>query len=346
VVQDMAVEKTALNNNIISLLLSKEYNITTSNVEKLKIGSANCYKIFSFNKIFFLKEFQERFNASDIDEEACLLDFLISNHYPTTNIIKTNNHKNYTIVENRIVYLQKYIEGTTFCNNTAPNEILFASAMLLGKLHTILKGYKQLKCEMNTMWHKQFNPSKSAESFQLLIDIVDKNASDLNTQIYNDLVFKKNLQYKIAEYGEFIDSVSIGNTHGDYNCLQYICSDKQISAVIDFSTACYMPLCWEIMRSYVQSAPECKDGDYINIQQFKQYIKHYLNQCSLTKNDLRYMPYIYFYQLGRSKYGYKEYLSDAENKEELLNFAFWRTKMCRYLELNVDKISEALSKIL
>ena len=342
----MAVEKTALNNDIINILLLKEYNITTSNVEKLKIGSANCYKIISFNKIFFLKEFQARFNASDIDEEACLLDFLISNHFPTTNIIKTSNRKNYTIVENRIVYLQKYIDGTTFYSNTVPNEILFASAQLLGKLHTILKGYKRLKCEMNTMWYKQFNPSKSAESYQLLIDNVDITASDLNIQIYNDLVFKQNLQNKIADYGEFLDSVSFGNTHGDYNCLQYICSDKQICGVIDFSTACYMPLCWEIMRSYVQSAPECKDGDYINIQQFIEYIKHYLYQSTLTKNDLRYMPYIYIYQLGRSKYGYKEFLSDSENKEELLNFAFWRTNMCRYLELNVDKISEALSKIL
>jgi Ser/Thr protein kinase RdoA (MazF antagonist) len=345
-VKFLAIEKSVLNNEIISNLLLREYNITTSKIEKLKIGSANCFKVFTSDNALFLKEFQGRFSTYDIDEEAYLLDFLVENHYPTTNIIKTNNGKNYTLVNDKIICLQKYIDGRTFHDNTVPTEILFESAQLLGRLHTILKGYKQLHHEMDYKWHKQFNASKNVEAYQLLLTNVDKTASDLHNQIYNDLIYKKDLQYKIANYGDFLNIITYGNTHGDYNCLQYICCDKHISAVIDFSTACYMPICWEIMRSYVQSAPECKYGNYIHIPQFVQYIKHYLKQATLTKYDLRYMPYIYFYQLGRSKYGYKEFLTNAENKQELINFAFWRTKMCRYLELNVDEISEALCSII
>lgn len=342
----MAIEKSALNNVIINNLLLQEYSITAGKIEKLEIGSANCFKIYAVDNIYFLKEFQGRFSADDIDEEASLLDFLIENHYPTTHIIKTGDSKNYTTINEKVVCLQKYINGTTFRSNTVPTEILFESARLLGKLHATLKSYKPLPCEMDIKWHRQFNAPKSAESYRLLLDKIDKTASDLHNQIYNDLTYKQNLQYKIADYGKFLNSVTFGNTHGDYNCLQYICYDQQICAVIDFSTACCMPLCWEIMRSYVQSAPECKDGDYIDIAQFVQYIRHYLQYAALTEKDLRYMPYIYLYQLGRSKYGYKEFLADTENKDELIKFAFWRTKMCRYLDLKADELSEILYNIL
>lgn len=35
----------------------------------------------------------------------------------------------------------------------------------------------------------------------------------------------------------------------------------------------------------------------------------------------------------------------AENREELLQFAFWRTEMCRQIELKASEISEELMKL-
>ena len=59
------------------------------------------------------------------------------------------------------------------------------------------------------------------------------------------------------------------------------------------------------------------------------------------------MPYVYLFQLARSKYGYPQYLnSDSEDKEGLLQFAFWRTKMCREIEKNAESISNELIKLL
>jgi len=55
------------------------------------------------------------------------------------------------------------------------------------------------------------------------------------------------------------------------------------------------------------------------------------------------MPYVYLIQLCISQYGYKQYLlTDSENKEELLQFAFWRTAICRELDHKADEISEKL----
>ena len=67
----------------------------------------------------------------------------------------------------------------------------------------------------------------------------------------------------------------------------------------------------------------------------------------LTKTDMIAMPYVYLFQLARSKYGYPQYLKlNSENKEELLQFAFWRTKMCREVEEKAEKISDVLLSIL
>lgn len=55
------------------------------------------------------------------------------------------------------------------------------------------------------------------------------------------------------------------------------------------------------------------------------------------------MPYVYLYQLERSLYGYKEYMTNAENKDEFLKFAFWRTNVCRMLLNRADETSARLT---
>ena len=49
------------------------------------------------------------------------------------------------------------------------------------------------------------------------------------------------------------------------------------------------------------------------------------------------MPYIYLAQLLHSDYGYKQYLKDY-SKVSLLEFGFFRTKLCKYLFANARKI--------
>ena len=63
---------------------------------------------------------------------------------------------------------------------------------------------------------------------------------------------------------------------------------------------------------------------------------------NFTKNDMIYMPYVYLFQLARSKFGYPQYLtSDSEDREGLIDFALWRTRMCREVESRADEISRA-----
>ena len=53
------------------------------------------------------------------------------------------------------------------------------------------------------------------------------------------------------------------------------------------------------------------------------------------------MSYIYLIQLLSSTYGYKEYINNNENIE-LLEFAHFRTNICKYLFKNAENISTRL----
>ncbi len=58
------------------------------------------------------------------------------------------------------------------------------------------------------------------------------------------------------------------------------------------------------------------------------------------------MPYVYLYQLARSRYGYNEYLvKKLENRESLLRFAFWRTDICREVFRRKEEIAERLRQL-
>ena len=126
------------------------------------------------------------------------------------------------------------------------------------------------------------------------------------------------------------------------SAMQILCADDEIKAVIDFSSAAKIPASWELMRSYMQSAADTKNPADFDAEKFQGYVRCYQSVSALSKEDLQYMPYIYLYQLGRSRYGYKEYMLNVENKAELLEFAFWRTNICRMLLQRADEISQML----
>ena len=53
------------------------------------------------------------------------------------------------------------------------------------------------------------------------------------------------------------------------------------------------------------------------------------------------MSYLYLVQLLSSTFGYKQYIT-VNSKKELLEFAYFRTKLCKNLYENADKITKAL----
>ncbi len=338
----MALEKSVLDKGKMEAILNNEYCLKLIDSKSLELGSANCYKVCCEEGDFFFKEYQSDFTQDRVDKEADIVEYLISKDFPVAGFVKTKNGSNSVMYEGHVLSLQHFIEGQSFLNDL-PHSLLMESAKYLGIMHSLLKDYPMEK-SMDYNWAASFSSEAISQKFNALLAALDENKSDPNyTRIHDDLIFKKRLMDSIDSWKEYFKDITYTSTHGDYTACQLICDKGKIKAIIDFSSAACIPAVWEIMRSYIQSGGVSRKDSYFDIEDFSLYVKEYLKYSPLTKRDLEAMPYIYLFQLAQSSYGYKEYLiTKTENKEALLDFAFWRTNICREIYQKAKAISEAL----
>lgn len=342
----MALERSVLDESKIVSLLKQHYGLNIIAVKRLRLGTANCYRVFDGNRYYFLKEFQSIFNSEDITREATLVKFLLKRGFPVADFIFTVANKPFFTYDSHFICLEEYIEGNTYEYNDFPQSLLFETASTLGKLHHVLKDFSLPK-DMDEKWLESYSSDEAIKQYNELIEIATTKSEDENcTRIVSDLQYKKELALRCDEYKKFYDGITYLPTHGDYQGCQLVCGDKCIKAVIDFSSAATLPVVWEIMRSYVQSSAGGRKA-VIDVEGLCEYVREYMKYSPLTKADLASIPYVYLFQLARSKYGYSQYLTtDSEDRLEFLQFAFWRTDMCREVEQKAENISMVLTELI
>lgn len=344
----MSLEKSVLTESVISDLLSNHYGIFPLSVNKLKLGTANCFQVYDGSRYYFLKEFQSDISEDEVVREAKLLDYLSEAEFPVTRFYKTLHNEFVIKYQNHILCLEEYIEGHTYGYNDLPLELLPKVGRMLGKLHQALKNYP-LPIGMSDQWLGSISADRIIAKYDELIQIAESKAdADKLPQLMEDLRYKKQLAVRCEEYKKYYNGITYCSTHGDYQGCQLIWEQDEIKAVIDFSAAACLPVTWEIMRSFVQSSSLCRTSATIDIPALCEYVREYMKFAPLTKNDMIAMPYVYLFQLAQSSYGYPQYLlnTDSEDREGLLRFAFWRTKMCREVERCANAITEELVKLL
>ena len=344
----MSLEKSILTESIISDLLSTHYGISLVSVNKLKLGTANCFQVYDGNRYYFLKEFQSDILEDEVVREAKLLEYLSNAELPVTRFYKTSNNEFVIKYQDHIICLEEYIEGHTYGYNDLPLELLPKVGRMLGKLHRALNDYP-LPFGMSDEWLTSISADSVIAKYDELIRIAESKAdADKLPQLMEDLRYKKQLAVRCEEYKKYYNGITYSSTHGDYQGCQLIWDQDEIKAVIDFSAAACLPVTWEIMRSFVQSSSLCRTTATIDIPALCEYVREYMRFSPLTENDMMAMPYVYLFQLAQSSYGYPQYLlnSDSEDREGLLRFAFWRTKMCREVERCANVISGELLKLL
>lgn len=341
----MAIQKSVLSNDIIGTFLIAQYNISPNSIANMSLGTANCYRISAAQGEYFLKEYQETFSESDLKQEIELNNYLINSSFPTAKIVSDKNGNYYSFFKDRFISVQEFVSGVSYVNHDLPDGFLYQAAEILGKLHNTLKNYG-LPTDMGCDWVNDLDIKKALCAYDELIELANTvEGSEIQHRIKDDLLFKKNLIDRVASYGQCFKKLTYKSTHGDYTAMQFLCDKNGIKAVIDFSSARKLPAVWEIMRSYTQSAADCANPFDFDVNKFCEYVRVYMNCSCLTEYDLKYMPYAYLYQLARSRYGYKHYMRNTENKDELLKFACWRTDVCRMLSRKADEISERLVKL-
>ena len=342
----MALENSVLNEQKIIELLREHWDKLVMKVEKMPLGSANCYCVSSESEQYFLKEFQSGFQTDDLMREAKLTKYLLEHGIPTTRFIPTISGEMYLEYQGHCICLEEYIEGTQFHYSNFPKEFLKKEAAMLGKIHQCLSGY-DLPIDMDEKWVNSFSVSKAKAKYDELLGVLEKHKMDnLYDKIKEELLYKKELSEYCDGLKRHYEGITYVSTHGDYQGCQLIFDDENVKAVVDFSAAKKIPAVWELMRSYVQSSEYCRCEAKIDIKEFCEYVKEYMRYFPLTEKDLNAMPYVYLFQLARSRFGYIQYLtSDSEDREGLIKFAFWRTAICREVKEKAEKIIEAIMNI-
>ena len=335
------VEKSVFNESTMTKFIWENYGIKVTDIKKIARGSANLYVLNS--QKYVVKEYLSTYQEEDLKREVRVVEHLRNKKIPTPEFFLNMHHKRYSIYKGHYIVLEEFIEGYTKENHTLDLEELTEVGRLLGQIIVSLEDLKHpLPVEDPSKWFSPVTIEQSITKYEELIKSMPE--SKYQTKIIKDLRDKIKILRDINGNIPQIDwsKITYKNTHGDYNALQLMYKEGKIKAVLDFATACNIPIVWEIIRSYSLCDKEAINGN-LNLNNLNQYIQIINNYISLTTEDIKCMPYLYLLQLLHSTYGYKQYLRDPQN-EELLLFGFYRTKLCRYLWENAEKMVRVLSK--
>lgn len=343
----MALEKTKLTKEKIIEIVTNDYGLLgTIEINYINRGTANIFKITVDDKKYILKEFNSERTLKYIEKEINIINYLSTKGISVPKYLQLKNGEYHTNIEDRIIIMQEFIEGEILEDNEANYEQLIKSATLLGKLIKALEEYPDLEDE--DIINQKFSKRYLLDSIEKIE--IEKNKIKNNNEFKEKFIEDYELKIKMAEElsktfdFEIMNKLTIKNTHGDYCNLQLIYNDKKEITVIDFEAAKRMPIIWDIMRSYCYMDKDAKDGK-INIKNLKEYVREVNKYVQLNQYDLKYAAYIFLIQLTGSVFGYREYNNNYEQKN-LLRFALFRTKICKDLYRNSNKISNELLKIL
>lgn len=151
----------------------------------------------------------------------------------------------------KTIIIQKYIDGYTLESNEGNYEQTIECAEYYGRIVDALKTLlMELPDSDLSSWYSQENFDVSIKKHEDLLPMLDKN-KERDKKIKNDILEKIEMikEVRLNDF-EQMKNLTVLNTHGDYNVLQFIYKDDKINAAIDFVSACKMPVVWELIRSY------------------------------------------------------------------------------------------------
>ena len=284
---------------------------------------------------YVLKEVNSDF-LSHPENEGALLEYLYSHGINVARIIKTKDNEYIFSDGEKQFHLQEFVDGDIISLNTASDWYLRKSAQMLGQIQSILSGYNKLPVLFDEDFLSESTVLKVKQS---IMDSLKHAEKESKTSLVIDL--NKRLKHieKIARFEFDINKLTYSNSHGDYYVNQIITHNQEFT-VIDWTGACFLPVCFEVMMSYTYADPSCKDGT-IHIERFKTYLDEYLKYFPLSGYDLKMMPYFYYYQLCTCNFmpPYDELPNDYLQIAELCD------NLMDWLYINVDKLSNDLCKI-
>lgn len=325
---------TSCDNDDAIRMLHDEYNIDVTYIERMMGGTTECYQVYGKNGKYFLKIFEDGKKLDEVIREYKMLEILRENKIPVPQVIKNNDGKIGLICNGRVLMIQGFISGKTFHNSELSEDMLMESALLLGRMHQVLKKEYDVKRK------DSLDREEVRKQIDYLLRKIDNIKDDENYELLKEILeYRKSKLDDVYEDMEMFNNITYGLSHNDYSKRQLIYNRGLY--VVDFSSSDIVPLAWEVIRSFILSTEACKNGKPFDIELFEKYVDVYLQFLELTEDDIKAMPYLMMKQLVSSNYGFMEYINGQKEEIEYLK---WKYEIELFLEEKMKMITDSLQK--
>ncbi len=272
----------------------------------------------------------------NVKNEGELAEYLYSHGVKVARFLKSKDDA-YVVKTLEFQFtIQQFIEGESLSVNTAPNWFISKSAEFLGQTALLLKDYEGLSLRFG----KDFFSPKTVRRkiWQYKKELVRaKKAKDIGIiPVWEEQIrhFKR-----ISKFHIDVNKLTYANSHGDYHIGQAIIHNNDFT-VVDWSSACRLPICLDVITSYVFSSPTCAAGE-IDTDGLKKYIMQFTEKFPLTEYDIKAMPYVLYFWHCMCNYRPDEFSDIPDSYKAIAklinNFLNW-------LYDNVEELSEQLTE--
>lgn len=326
----------------LKMRLYKLYKIEIDTMEPFNNGAGGLTYLVSSGTAKLVVKYPSDNEMNHPELETGICRELIRKGIPACDFITNKQGAEFSVDETgRRFSVQKYYEGITYRYHEAPVCLQEQSAVILAKIHAAMKDMEELPTGIGKDFFKYRKPESMSEIYNISL----RNANARGDSLIAERI-RSNM--RIAEffpkYSFDINRFSVGNTHGDYNISQLIWKDGKIAGVIDWTCACRHPYIWEIVRSYVFMAPECKEG-MIHIDALIAYIRAYMKYNTLNTYDIENAGQLFYYFLAVCDFYGQYYASLTKNRTIYLEQADMASGLLLWFEKNIAELNSRLADL-
>ncbi len=317
-----------------SYLIERNYDLKVSNVQLLdKHFGTEIYVVDADTKRYIVKVLPLYFE--NLHNEGLITEYLYRRGYQVARLLKSRDGSYVTRMPEFQFTVQEYIEGDTLPINSAPEWLLEKSADFLGKTTAALKDYGPLPLRFGKDFFAADTAIRKKQQYIRELEKAREAGDKKTVSIWEEQI--RHLE-RISEFRIDTDRLTYANSHGDFHIGQIIVKENDI-AVIDWSSACRLPVCLDVVTSYVFASPRCHEGA-VDAEGLTRYIRAYTKHFPLTEYDIEAMPYVLYFWHCICNYRPDELACIAEKYRPI---AMLIQNLLNWLNVHVEKLSEDLS---
>lgn len=316
-------------------IIENNYNLKVSDIQLLdKHFGTELYLISTDVGKYIVKVLP--LYMENVKNEGELTEYLYNHELKVARFLKSKDDAYVVKTTDFQFTVQQFIAGESLSVNTAPDWFICKSAEFLGQTALLLKDYEGLSLRFG----KDFFSTKTVRRkiWQYKKELAKaKKAKEVNIiPIWEEQI--RHLK-KISKIHIDTKKLTYANSHGDYHIGQAIIHNNDFT-VVDWSSACRLPICLDVITSYVFSSPTCAEGK-VDADGLKKYIREFTEKFPLTEYDIKAMPYVLYFWHCMCNYRADELGDIPDSYKAIVKLI---NNLLNWLYDNVEELSKELLK--